>query len=356
MDAGSGLRTPFCRVSFAYFSRVLVTNVYYIVDNGTTDRQPYNAYLWNDRIGGKGPDEIISIFLHFIQTRRTGAKRLVIEADGCGGQVWNQYFFAVCGSLVDSTTDLCRCLGATRSRPIFERIDLGRGTPGHTFMHPDRVHAMTRNAVKSKPFVSSIDEYEDIIAKVDRGRIKVTNIKVGDGLFKDIKGYLQQSYKLGTPHADIDGKSIATQSRHWANFGFGPSGGPNSTITQHQYGAWRLRDGYEDKEPPCEIVVSKYVKPNRRQGVYVLQDESIRTVGAYQRSLKGFVKYNHRSWNTKWRHERPLTAEKVRDTHKLACLGLPMDKIKEWPCPDPDTCTLDRCPFRTRRVVAQYQV
>ena len=34
----------------------------------------------------------------------------------------------------------------------------------------------------------------------------------------------------------------------------------------------------------------------------------------------------------------------LRDTHRLACLGLPEDKIHLWPCPDPSTCTLERCP------------
>lgn len=99
MDAGSGLHTPFCRVGFAYFSRVLPTNVYHIVDHGTRDRQPYHVYLWNDLIGGKGPDEIISIFLDFIQACKTGARRLALEVDGCNGQVWNQFFFAMCSAL-----------------------------------------------------------------------------------------------------------------------------------------------------------------------------------------------------------------------------------------------------------------
>ena len=87
MDAGSGLRTPYCRVGFAYFSRVLVTNVYHIVDHGTLDEQPYHTYLWNDKSGGKGPEECMSIFLDFITKCKTGAKRMVIECDGCGGQV-----------------------------------------------------------------------------------------------------------------------------------------------------------------------------------------------------------------------------------------------------------------------------
>ena len=357
MDAGSGLRTPFCRVSFAYFSRVLVTNVYYIVDHSTTDRQPHNAYIWNDRVGSKGPEEIISIFLHFIKTRRTGAKRLTIEADGCGGQVWNQYFFGACDLLVDPTSDLCHCLGAPPGVPIFERIDIGRGQVGHTFMHPDRVHAMVRNTCRTKPFVSNIDEYEDIITKVDRGRIKVTQIKVGDGVFTDMKAYIEPSYKLGSSHADIDNNAIATRRRHWINFGAGPSGGPDSTITTHKFGAWRLRDGYDAEEVPCEIVVGRHIKPNRRQGKYIFVNERIQTIGAYERSLgRAFVKYGARSWNAKWRHARALTAEKVRDTHKLACLGLPADKIKQWPCPDPDACKLDRCPFRTRHVIDEVQL
>lgn len=70
MDAESGSRTPSCRVSFAYFSRVLywvlVTNVYWIVDHGTRSPKLYHCYLWNDKIDGKGPSEVMSILLHFM--------------------------------------------------------------------------------------------------------------------------------------------------------------------------------------------------------------------------------------------------------------------------------------------------
>lgn len=82
MDAGSGLRSPFCRVGFAYFSRVLVSNIYHIVDHGTKDPKPYSAYLWNDKAGGKGPSEMMSIFIDFIRRHKTGSKRLVIKRMG----------------------------------------------------------------------------------------------------------------------------------------------------------------------------------------------------------------------------------------------------------------------------------
>ena len=238
MDAGSGLRTPFCRVGFAYFSRVLVTNVYHIiVDHGTRDPQPYHAYLWNDSIGGKGPSEIMSIFLDFIKKAKTGAKRLVVECDGCSGQVFNQFFFAMCASLVDPSSDLCRALGASAGSPIFERIDLVRGEVGHTFMVPDRVHGRIRVKCRSFQTIATIDEYAGIISGCCRGQFRVTRIKVGDGIFMDMKKYVEQSYKLGGAQMDIDNNPISTRRRHWVNFGVGPSGGENSTVSRHKYWA-----------------------------------------------------------------------------------------------------------------------
>ncbi len=47
----------------------------------------------------------------------------------------------------------------------------------------------------------------------------------------------------------------------------------------------------------------------------------------FERSQTGFVRYGHRSLCDKWREDREIAPEKVRDTHKLACLGLPEDKI-----------------------------
>ena len=203
MDAGSGLKTPFCRVGFAYFSCVLVTNVYHICDHGSLDRQPNHVYIWNDKIGGKGPDEIISIFLHFLKTNKTGAKRLVVECDGCSGQVWNQWFFSLCAALVDSTSDLCHKLGAVPAKPIFERIDILRGEKGHTFMKPDRVHGVIRRECRKHQSIASLEEYQSIISKCDRGRFKVTRIESGDGIFTGMKTYLEQSFKLGNSQVGL---------------------------------------------------------------------------------------------------------------------------------------------------------
>ena len=351
MDAGSGLRTPACRVGFAYFSRVLVTNVYHIVDHGSLDRQRDHVYLWNDRIGGKGPEECMSIFLAFIQSARTGAKRLVIEVDGCGGQVFNQFFFCLCAELTDPTTDICHRLGASPGRPIFDRIDIFRGEVGHTFMAPDRKHGIIRRACRREQHVASIEEYEQLIKKCNNGGFNVTRIKSGDGFFKDMKKYVRQSHKVGGSHTDIDGDPISTRARHWVNFGWGPSGGPHNRITRHKYGAWRMRTSYDPAEYPCEIVIGRHTQPRRTTGEYVFPDSCVLTLGDFQRRKSGFISFDSRRLAQKWSVDREIPLEKVRDTHKLACLGLSEDKIGLWPCPDPETCKLDRCPERVRVIV-----
>ena len=51
-------------------------------------------------------------------------------------------------------------------------------------------------------------------------------------------------------------------------------------------------------------------------------------LGAYERSRVGFVKYDTDSFHDKWRTARAIPDEKVCDTHKLACLGLPDGEIR----------------------------
>ena len=159
----------------------------------------------------------------------------------------------------------------------------------------------------------------------------------------DIKGYLEQSFKLGGTQQDIDGNAIATRARHWANFGVGPSGGDDSRTSTHKYGAWRLRNGYDPAEVPIEIVVGRHTRPRRHVGEYTLLHT---TLGRFERATEGFRKFGHRSWTAKFRESRPISADKVRDTHKLACLGLPDARISLWPCPDPENCKHSRCPER----------
>ena len=80
----------------------------------------------------------------------------------------------------------------------------------------------------------------------------------------------------------------------------------------------RLRDGYDPSEEPCEIVVGKHTTPRRRTGEYLLVHHSI---GDYEGQLAGFVKFESPSLCE-------IKPEKVCDTHKLVCLGLPDDKIR----------------------------
>ena len=175
-------------------------------------------------------------------------------------------------------------------------------------MFPDRVHGIIRNACRKKQTVSSIDEYAEIVRNCARGRFKVTVIKAGDGFFIDMKEYLEQSFKLGNSQQDIDGNPIATRSRHWVNFGVGPSGGDTSATTVHTYGAWRLRNGYDPAEIPCEIVVGRHTRPRRTVGEYTLLNL---TLGECENQQSDFVRYGSPSLHDKWREEREIAPEKV---------------------------------------------
>ena len=121
--------------------------------------------------------------------------------------------------------------------------------------------------------------------------------------------------------------------------------GANSRTSRHKYGAWRLRTGYSKIEAPCEIVVARHTRPKRNSGEYFLL---FPTLGVFQRQKPDFIRYEHESLREDWRIEREIPAEKVRDTHKLACLGLPEYQIAMWACPDPTQCQLERCPERPR--------
>ena len=141
-----------------------------------------------------------------------------------------------------------------------------------------------------------------------------------------MKTYVEQSFKLGGSLCDLENTPIATRKRHWANFGVGPKGGGDKTLGRHQHGAWRLRHGYDPEEAPVEIVVGRHTRPRRNGPAadYVCLHASL---GDHERSDPDFVSYDHISLRRPWLTQREISEEKVRDTHKLACLGLPENKI-----------------------------
>ena len=112
-----------------------------------------------------------------------------------------------------------------------------------------------------------------IFSKCANGKFNVNLIKPGDGIFRDMKGYLNQSHKLGNEQQDLDNELIAKRTRHWVNFGIGPSGGDSNTPSVHEYyGAWRLRCGYDSAEVPIEINNDYFIYSVTTSMIYLFSD------------------------------------------------------------------------------------
>ena len=142
MDAGGSLRTPLVRANFAYFTRCLQTIPYWLC-NETTGIPA--CYFWNKERAAKGSDEILSILIHYLDqpAHKRGSEHVFIEADGCGGQLWNYTAVAL---LNDMTHPQSMTWVTDTGKPWFIRADMVRSWVGHTFMLPDRMQGALSRA------------------------------------------------------------------------------------------------------------------------------------------------------------------------------------------------------------------
>ncbi len=85
-DAWGNLRTPRLPNGQAYYLRILPVWVY---DFYSAASQTHFLYSWNETIGHKGVDNVISAEYHHHQHHRTGVKCLKKWMDGCYGQANN---------------------------------------------------------------------------------------------------------------------------------------------------------------------------------------------------------------------------------------------------------------------------
>lgn len=104
------------------------------VYDAASDRNHF--YVWDEKSGGSGADEVISVILHHFDTdivRQTlGAGVLVIWADNCPGQNKHQFMMAFAHELSDPNSSLHH----------FRRVDVRFPVKGHTFLVCDRAFSV----------------------------------------------------------------------------------------------------------------------------------------------------------------------------------------------------------------------
>jgi hypothetical protein len=113
-------------------------------------------------MGECGAEEICSVNYLYDTTRPTGAGSRTYWVDGTAAQTWNRVMFTHC-------MDCCNPESPTfirdPTKPLYDRVDIYRNPPGHTFMLPDAIHGLSARYGKSLSHVASTEEWCNKVCK-----------------------------------------------------------------------------------------------------------------------------------------------------------------------------------------------
>jgi hypothetical protein len=153
---------------------------------------------------------------------------------------------------------------ADPTRSLYDRVDIYRNPPGHTFMHCDAVHGVVTRYGKSLSHVASTEEWcNKVGAQCKSGTEAIASIHMKQPYFRQFRRHFSQFYRKN-PRTTTGQRYILLHYR-WANFGWGkdPSGMP----VHHPYEMWLYTCSGDDrnewyKETPVKIVLPLNCKPN----------------------------------------------------------------------------------------------
>jgi hypothetical protein len=205
-DAAGNLRTPRLQVGEAYYKRILPTWCYGIHSRAANRS---TMLFWNEVIGKKGANDVISAEHWHHMNRGTGAKMLQLWFDKCGGQVCNW----------DGALYHCHISDPDSALYMYGRIDEKMCLPGHSYSVCDREFGVPQRAAKHLNTIETMDDWIQIYSDCNRAHPFVVH-KMEQDEFRDWSAYLRQFYVTGRKSSD--GEKAAFQSSQWRNYGYGP--------------------------------------------------------------------------------------------------------------------------------------
>lgn len=171
-DLQKVLATPQSNVSDFYYKSKYSTYNFTVYDVGNNEGF---CYVWHEKIAKRGPCEIASCLLKFIQTQKEkGVKSIIFYSDNCGGQNRNKFLFSML-SLASTTYQI------DITHRFLEK--------GHTQNEGDSMHAVIENAKKRQSVLYVPEQWVTLIRMAKTtGRIyNVTEMSQNDFFnFKDI--------------------------------------------------------------------------------------------------------------------------------------------------------------------------
>jgi hypothetical protein len=205
-DAAGNLRCPRLTVGEAYYKRILPVWIYGINSRGG---KCTTICAWNETLGTKGANEVISCEHYHHMHNGTGAETLELWEDMCGGQIFN----------LDGAMYHCHITDPDSPMHMYGRIDEKTHEKGHSYSVCDREFANPQRLAKKRAVISDIDEWLDIYRESKRSNpFKVHKMEQSE--FRDWRAYLKQFY-IRT-RKSVEGLKVAFQGAHWRNYGYGP--------------------------------------------------------------------------------------------------------------------------------------
>lgn len=164
-DLQKVLQTPQSEVSDFYYKSKIATYNFTVYDLGTHEGF---CYVWTELIARRGPNEIGSCLLKFLNIQsEKGVKKVILYSDNCGGQNRNRFVFSM-------FSYASKKLGIEIVHRFLEK--------GHTQNEGDSMHAIIENARKRLSAIYTPDQWVSLIrmAKVTGKPYIVTEMSQND--------------------------------------------------------------------------------------------------------------------------------------------------------------------------------
>lgn len=166
--------------------QIWVYNLTFVINFGNSDQSSKNCYLytWVESESGRGPNEICSALLNFLEQLEERVKNedsppkiLNLFSDSCSSQNKNQFTIATLLYYIN-------CI-----QTVFDKINHIFPVRGHSYMPPDQVFGRIEKCLRKKEIIVSPTEYHDTFRQFTK-----VHILNKDFFMYDFKKYYESKH------------------------------------------------------------------------------------------------------------------------------------------------------------------
>ena len=267
LDFHKPLHTPKYPAQDSYYTKKVRT---YLLGIYCANEEIIYSFLYDDSIGGAGPNEVISLLDYLLNKLRTSLgvhDQLIVWCDNSPAQFKEQYLFFYLNHLV--------------KKGEFLRVDLKFLLEGHSYSICDRRFGSIQSLFDRQEIVQVPQQWANILRESGLSNVKVFWVTLE--MIKDFKSFLRLQYV--SRNVSMDNEKFEVLKIAWLNFGYGEriDDEGNLELIHHPDTAF-LRLAMDTRQ--CPKIVS-YVK--KRQATE-LRTEFLKTLRQESKPVKEEVK------------------------------------------------------------------